>query len=133
MVTVYANSLMATLNARKGLRDGTSQGHDTSLSLQNMHPTVGTANISVSTLHTASSQEHPLTGHLQKRDHGTRIAIQIDTTNDTSRDADNEVHAHSPIPLLHTISFEPFELTTGADQYQASLKYGSQDKHSMAV
>lgn len=45
--TVYTNSLMATLNARKGLRDGTSQGHDTSLSLQNMHPTVAASHLSV--------------------------------------------------------------------------------------
>ena len=36
---VYSNSLMATLNARKGIREASSKGHDTSLSLHNMHPT----------------------------------------------------------------------------------------------
>ncbi|KAH9932042.1 uncharacterized protein BXZ73DRAFT_101417 [Epithele typhae] len=66
---LYSNSFMATLNARKGLHDGSSSG-DASLSLQNMHPTANSANIS--------------------RQNGTHIAIQIDTTKDSQRDHELE-------------------------------------------
>ena len=38
-IAVYSNSLMATLNARKGLRDASSYARDSTVSLHNMHPT----------------------------------------------------------------------------------------------
>ena len=37
-IAVYSNSFMATLNARKSLRDGSSAGGELSLSLQNVAP-----------------------------------------------------------------------------------------------
>ncbi|KAI0721989.1 hypothetical protein C8T65DRAFT_172207 [Cerioporus squamosus] len=70
---LYANSLMATLNARKGLRDGSSAGGETSLSLRDMHPS------------------HAHTANFSKRDHGSAgIAIRIDTQKESRHDAELE-------------------------------------------
>ncbi|KAI8990704.1 hypothetical protein BD414DRAFT_484545 [Trametes punicea] len=73
---LYSNSLMATLNARKRLRDG-SNIHDTSVSLRDIHPHSGTTAANMS----------PFNG---KRDGATSIAIRIDTTKESRRDGDNE-------------------------------------------
>ncbi|TFK83353.1 hypothetical protein K466DRAFT_265181 [Polyporus arcularius HHB13444] len=71
---LYANSLMATLNARKGLLDGSSRGAETSLSLRDIHPS------------------HAHTANFSKRDHGASagIAIRIDTQKDSRHDAELE-------------------------------------------
>ncbi|EJF67269.1 hypothetical protein DICSQDRAFT_158751 [Dichomitus squalens LYAD-421 SS1] len=69
MGRLYSNSLMATLNARKGIREASSKTHDNSLSLQNIHPT-----------------GHGIPTNFSKTD--TSIAIRIDTTKDTQHDAD---------------------------------------------
>ncbi|KAI0801433.1 hypothetical protein C8Q74DRAFT_491612 [Fomes fomentarius] len=87
---LYSNSLMATLNSRKGLRDGSSNVHDASVSLRDLHPSTATpGSVSVSRDPNASG-----------------IAIRIDTTKESRRDA------------------ELAELA----EYQ-STKYGSSDKH----
>ncbi|KAL7285085.1 hypothetical protein ACG7TL_000177 [Trametes sanguinea] len=70
---LYSNSLLATLNARKGLRDA-SHIQDTSLSLRDL-PHGGTTAANMSPF--------------SKRD-ATSIAIRIDTTKDTRRDGDND-------------------------------------------
>ncbi|KAI0640064.1 hypothetical protein C8Q77DRAFT_1152970 [Trametes polyzona] len=75
---LYSNSLMATLNARKSLREK-STIHDTSLSLRDMNPST-TANM---------SPFSPV-----KRDGTTSIAIRIDTTQDTRHD-DRDAHSLS--------------------------------------
>ncbi|KAI1793100.1 hypothetical protein LXA43DRAFT_1127559 [Ganoderma leucocontextum] len=68
MGRLYSNSLMATLNARKRLRDASSCGRDSTVSLQNM-PTV-----------------HCNPAHLAASE--ASIAIRIDTIKDTQRDTD---------------------------------------------
>ncbi|KAI0828860.1 hypothetical protein BC628DRAFT_1171745 [Trametes gibbosa] len=68
---LYSNSLLATLNARKALRDK-SAINDTSVSLRDMPTSAVSANM---------SPFNP------KRDHGASgIAIRIDTTQDTQHD-----------------------------------------------
>ncbi|KAH9946303.1 uncharacterized protein BXZ73DRAFT_95807 [Epithele typhae] len=62
---LYSNSLMATLNARKGLRDGSSSRGELSLSLNNIPPSAGAYN---------------------SRVRGNDIAIRIDTTKESARD-----------------------------------------------
>ncbi|RPD62053.1 hypothetical protein L226DRAFT_535433 [Lentinus tigrinus ALCF2SS1-7] len=71
---LYANSLMATLNARKGLRDGSSAAPDTSVSLRDLHPS------------------HANTAAFSKRDHNSSagIAIRIDTHKESRHDAELE-------------------------------------------
>ncbi|PIL31360.1 hypothetical protein GSI_06059 [Ganoderma sinense ZZ0214-1] len=69
MGRLYSNSLMATLNARKGLRDASSYARDSTVSLQNMPPT-----------------DRCNTAQLGKSD--ASIAIRIDTIKDTQRDTD---------------------------------------------
>ncbi|CDO73453.1 hypothetical protein BN946_scf185013.g88 [Trametes cinnabarina] len=74
---LYSNSLLATLNARKGLR-GVSNIHDTSVSLRDLHVHGGTTGASMSPF--------------SKRDGATNIAIRIDTTKDTRRDDNESAH-----------------------------------------
>ncbi len=99
---VYANSLMATLNARKGLRDPSSYAHDSTVSLQNMHPAVngnpaqlGVRNFAVHV--EAQSPYHNLSR--QKSD--ASIAIRIDTIKDTQRDTDYDVRLLYDALLFH--------------------------------
>ncbi|TBU32163.1 hypothetical protein BD311DRAFT_817208 [Dichomitus squalens] len=67
---LYSNSLMATLNARKSLRDGSS--NEASISLRDVHGTTGTN----------------LAHYNVSRAEG--IAIRIDTTKDMKRDPGSE-------------------------------------------
>ncbi|EIW64095.1 uncharacterized protein TRAVEDRAFT_138556 [Trametes versicolor FP-101664 SS1] len=75
---LYSNSLMATLNARKSLREK-STIHDTSMSLRDINPSGGGATANMSPF-------SPTT----KRDITSGIAIRIDTTQDTRHDIDEE-------------------------------------------
>ncbi|KAH9853815.1 hypothetical protein C2E23DRAFT_858909 [Lenzites betulinus] len=65
---LYCNSLLATLNARKSLRDGSSRG-DTSMSLRDIQPSTA-GNLSTFT------------------QRGRDITIRIDTTKDTRHDTE---------------------------------------------
>ncbi|KAH9897754.1 hypothetical protein C8Q73DRAFT_787993 [Cubamyces lactineus] len=74
---LYSNSLMATLNARKGLRDA-SNIHDTSVSLRDLQ-TGGPSTANMSPFSTNG-----------KRDAAASIAIRIDTTKESRRDGDGD-------------------------------------------
>lgn len=93
---------MATLNARKGLRDGSSAAADTSVSLRDLHPShANTANFSVSNQLRNSRPHVQLTNqHTQKRDHNSAgIAIRIDTHKESRHDAELEVRGPSFLTL----------------------------------
>ncbi|EIW61832.1 uncharacterized protein TRAVEDRAFT_35274 [Trametes versicolor FP-101664 SS1] len=79
---MYSNSLMATLNARKSLRDAST--HDVSVSLRDMQPA-------------ASANLSNIAPYASRRADG--IAIRIDTTKDTKHDGE-EVR-RSPSPLFY--------------------------------
>ncbi|KAI0334098.1 hypothetical protein GY45DRAFT_146125 [Cubamyces sp. BRFM 1775] len=74
---LYSNSLMATLNARKGLRDA-SNVHDTSVSLRDLQ-NGGPSGANMSPFSTNG-----------KRDAAASIAIRIDTTKESRRDGDGD-------------------------------------------
>ncbi len=87
---VYSNSLMATLNARKSLRDASS--HDVSVSLRDIQP--------------AATNLSNIAPYASRRADG--IAIRIDTTKDTKHDG-SEVR-RAPSPLF----YDPRPRLTGA-------------------
>ncbi|OJT08982.1 hypothetical protein TRAPUB_116 [Trametes pubescens] len=76
---LYSNSLMATLNARKSLREK-STVHDTSLSLRDINPSGGGATANLSPFSPTTKRDITSGG----------IAIRIDTTQDTRHDIDEE-------------------------------------------
>ncbi|OJT07350.1 hypothetical protein TRAPUB_1816 [Trametes pubescens] len=87
---MYSNSLMATLNARKSLRDASS--HDVSVSLRDIQP--------------AATNLSNIAPYASRRADG--IAIRIDTTKDTKHDG-SEVR-RAPSPLF----YDPRPRLTGA-------------------
>ncbi|KAI0643753.1 hypothetical protein C8Q79DRAFT_1002351 [Trametes meyenii] len=77
---LYCNSLMATLNARKSLRE--ASGNDVSVSLRDMQPA-------------ASTNLTNISPYSQRRAEG--ITIRIDTTKDTKHDTEEVRNAsHDP-------------------------------------
>ncbi|KAI0676815.1 hypothetical protein C8Q78DRAFT_1073593 [Trametes maxima] len=77
---LYCNSLMATLNARKSLRE--ASGNDVSVSLRDMQPA-------------ASTNLTNISPYSQRRTEG--ITIRIDTTKDTKHDTEEVRNAsHDP-------------------------------------
>ncbi|KAI0363126.1 hypothetical protein BV20DRAFT_1058315 [Pilatotrama ljubarskyi] len=85
---LYSNSLMATLNARKALRNHSgTRIHDTSLSLRDLRPRSATdaVNRTASAFPARVKREGAGTGGVAQSQH---IAIRIDTTEESRRDGD---------------------------------------------
>ncbi|KAI0363094.1 hypothetical protein BV20DRAFT_1031832 [Pilatotrama ljubarskyi] len=85
---LYSNSLMATLNARKALRNHSgTRIHDTSLSLRDLRPRSATdaMNRTASARPARVKREGAGTGGVAQPQH---IAIRIDTTEESRRDGD---------------------------------------------
>ncbi|CDO74087.1 hypothetical protein BN946_scf185043.g137 [Trametes cinnabarina] len=109
---LYSNSLMATLNARKSLRDAST--NELSLSLRDMQPaasTNGLANISNFGRSICNAQ---------RRTEG--IAIRIDTTKESKHDGESEVRP--PFSAL----LRAFSAHNSVQQDQVITQYASSDK-----